>query len=319
MSTEGSLAQLKLMSVVVADTGDFDKLKALKPQDSTTNPTLLYKAFQLPAYKGLVDDAINFAKKQEGGKEAQISAAVDKLFINFGVEILKVVPGRVSMELDARLSFDTAKTVERAHALLKLAKASGMDTSRILIKVASTWEGIQAVKQLQSEGIKCNMTLLFSLAQAVAAADAHAQLISPFVGRVTDFFKEKLKVADFKPEEDPGVKLVKSIFNYYKHQGIKTEIMGASFRSPAQVLALAGCDLLTISPELLEKLADSDVPAHRILDASKVEPVEKLDITEATFRWRLNEDEMATVKLSDGIRVFAADLEKLEKELANRL
>jgi transaldolase len=243
---------------------------------------------------------------------------MDKLAVNFGLEILKIVPGRVSTEIDARLSFDTEATIKKAHEIIQLYKDSGIDKEKILVKIASTWEGIQAAKKLEEQGIHCNMTLLFSLIQAVASAEAKATLISPFVGRITDFYKQKTG-QNYEPSQDPGVISVKNIFNYFKQSGYKTVVMGASFRSKEQVLALAGCDYLTVSPNLLEELASSNIEVPRILDPAKPHPIEKISHDEKTFRWLMNEDEMATVKLSEGIRRFAADLVKLESEIKKKI
>jgi len=316
-----ALEELRRYTIVVADTGDFHQLEKYKPQDSTTNPSLVFSAAQLPQYKPLVDDAVKYAKEhwhkvQDKGdeKNAKIELALDKLFVNFGVEILKIVPGRVSTEVDARLSFDTEATIKKARALIKLYEDAGISKDRVLIKIASTWEGIQAARQLEQEGIHCNMTLLFSLAQAAACAEAGVTLISPFVGRITDYFKEKSKVQGFPPEEDPGVLSVRAIYNYYKKHGYKTVVMGASFRTKEQIIALAGCDLLTISPNLLEDLAKA--PADLVtkkLDAAKHEGAirEKWAITASEFAWALTWDEMAHFKTAQGIRNFAIDLEKL--------
>jgi len=243
---------------------------------------------------------------------------LDKIAVNFGIEILKIVPGRVSTEIDARLSFDTEATIKKAKEIIQLYKDSGIDKEKILIKIASTWEGIQAAKQLEQEGIHCNLTLLFSLIQAVACAESKITLISPFAGRITDFYKQKTG-QNYTPEQDPGVLSVRSIYNYFKQSGYKTVVMGASFRTKEQVLALAGCDLLTVSPNLLEELANSNVDVPRKLDPAKLTPIEKITPDEKTFRWLLNEDEMATTKLAEGIRRFAADLTKLEDEIKKKI
>jgi len=315
-----SLDQLKQYTVVVADTGDFQSIKNLRPQDATTNPSLLYSASQMPAYKALFDDAVAYARSQGGDEKQQADKALTKLAVNFGVEILKIIPGRVSTEVDARLSFDIEGTLKKAREITQLYKDAGLDpAARVLIKVASTWEGVEAARQLEKEGIHCNLTLLFSLAQAVACAEAGVTLISPFVGRITDFYKQRDNVKSYEPAQDPGVLSVRAIYNYYKYHGHKTIVMGASFRSKEQVLEVAGCDYLTISPQLLEELAQSTIPVTRKLDSSKVQPVPKLFIDEKSFRWLLNEDEMATVKLAEGIRKFAADLVKLEAEVKKRL
>jgi len=323
MST--SLDQLKKFTKVVADTGDFESIKKYGPEDSTTNPSLLYTASKQPQYKHLVDEAIAYAKAHGGSEvKKQLELALDKLAVNFGVEILKLVPGRVSTEVDARLSFDTQATIAKARELVKLYHAAGIGPERVLIKIASTWEGIQAARVLEKEGIHCNMTLLFSLVQAAACADAGVTLISPFVGRITDYFKARDK-KDFSPLEDPGVQSVSRIFRYYKAHGYKTVVMGASFRTKEQVLQLAGCDLLTISPQLLDELAKASVPVqahlgpHANADANAPKVDEKFIPDAATFAWQLTDDEMAHFKLAEGIRKFAADLRKLEEDIATRL
>jgi len=267
----------------------------------------------------LVDDAIEYGKKHGKDTNEKTLIALDKLAVNFGVEILKIVPGRVSTEVDARLSFDTEANIKKAHELIALYKEAGIAKERILIKIASTWEGIQAAKELEKEGIHCNLTLLFNLAQAIACAEAGVTLISPFAGRITDFYKKRDNKDHYAPAEDPGVISVKSIYNYYKYHGYKTVVMGASFRTKEQVIELAGCDLLTVSPTILEDLAKSNVEVVQKLDASKVIAVPKLDVNEKNFRWLLNEDEMATEKLAEGIRRFAADLRKLEAEIRKKI
>jgi len=273
-----SLDQLKKFTLVVADTGDFNSIQKYKPQDSTTNPSLILAASQLPAYKHLVDEAIAYGKAHGKDTHHKVEIALDKLAVNFGIEILKLVPGRVSTEVDARLSFDTEANIKKARELIALYKEAGIDKERILIKIASTWEGIQAAKQLEKEGIHCNLTLLFSLVQAAACAEAGITLISPFVGRITDFYKQK-ENKTYAPQEDPGVLSVQRIYNYFKKFGYKTVVMGASFRTKEQVIELAGCDLLTVSPALLEELAQSQIPVVRKLDSSKVVDVPKLDIS----------------------------------------
>jgi len=313
-----SLDQLKQFTKVVADTGDFQSIKKYQPQDSTTNPSLILAASQKAEYQHLIDDAINYAKSKAKTLEEQSHLAMDKIAVNFGLEILKIVPGRVSTEIDARLSFDKEATISKVHSIIQLYKEAGIDKERILVKIASTWEGIQAAKQLEEEGIHCNLTLLFSLIQAVACAEAKVTLVSPFVGRITDFYKQKTG-QNYEPSKDPGVISVKTIYNYFKHYGYKTIVMGASFRSKEQILELSGCDFLTISPNLLEELASANVHVTRILDPSNVTPVEKIASDEKTFRWLLNEDEMATIKLSEGIRKFAADIVKLEEEVKKKL
>lgn len=313
-----SLEQLKKFTVVVADTGDFQSIKKYQPQDSTTNPSLILAASQKTEYQALIDDAINYAKSKSKDLNEQLDLAMDKIAVNFGIEILKIVPGRVSTEIDARLSFDKEATVKKAREIIKLYKDAGVDKEKILVKIASTWEGIQAAKQLEEEGIHCNLTLLFSLVQAVACAEAKVTLISPFVGRITDFYKQKTG-QNYEPSKDPGVVSVKTIYTYFKQYGYKTVVMGASFRSKEQVLELAGCDLLTVSPNLLEELASTNAEVHRVLDSSKISHVDKILSDEKNFRWLLNEDEMATFKLAEGIRKFAADIVKLEGEIKKKL
>jgi transaldolase len=308
------LDQLKKFTTVVADTGDFESLKAYSPTDSTTNPSLIYAASQKPQYQNLIKDAISYGKKQP--KNA-LKHALDKVFVNFGLEILKLVPGRVSTEVDARLSFDVEGSIAKARELIRLYEEAGISRKRILIKLASTWEGIMAASVLEKEGIHCNMTLLFSLPQAIACAEAKATLISPFVGRILDWFKKSEGVSSYAPPEDPGVKSVTTIYNYYKQHGYKTEIMGASFRNKEEILELAGCDLLTIAPSLLEELKSNNTPITRKLDPEKAKksPIAKIPMDEKNFRYLLNEDAMATEKLSEGIRNFVKDIEKLEKQL----
>lgn len=315
-----ALDRLKEFTIVVADTGDFQLLEQYKPQDSTTNPSLVYTAAQLPQYRHLVDDAVKYAKANGSGLEQQLDLAIDKLFVNFGLEILKIVPGRVSTEVDAHLSFDTETTIKKARALIELYKQAGIPKERVLIKIASTWEGIQAAKQLEQEGIHCNLTLLFSLAQAAACAEAGVTLISPFAGRITDFFKQK-EGKDFTVETDPGILSVKKIFNYYKQHGYKTVVMGASFRTKEQVSQLAGCDLLTISPKLLDDLAKAPASlVTRTLDASHPVPVrEKWILDQKSFLWEMSNDEMAYLKLGEGLRKFAEDLDKLKQDVTKLL
>ena len=309
------LEQLKQYTTVVADTGDFERMRVFLPQDATTNPSLILKAAQLPAYQ----DLIKQVKAANPGKP--VDQIIDALLVAFGAEILKIVPGRVSTEVDARLSFDTEATVEKARALIAAYQAIGIDKKRVLIKIASTWEGIEAARILQAEGIACNMTLLFSLIQAVACANANAQLISPFVGRITDWHKKHLG-AQWQDEthggaHDPGVISVKTIYNYYKNHGIKTEVMGASFRNIGQIIHLAGCDLLTISPELLGELHSKSQALQAALSIENAarSKVATLNADEQSFRYQLNQDAMATEKLAEGIRLFCADIEKLEKLL----
>ncbi|VXB73954.1 transaldolase B [Burkholderia sp. 8Y] len=308
-----ALDQLKQYTTVVADTGDFQQFVQFKPQDATTNPSLILKAVQKDDYKPLLEKTV----KEHAGKP--MGQIIDHLLIAFGTEILKIVPGRVSTEVDARLSFDTKASIDKGREIIKLYEGAGINRERVLIKLASTWEGIRAAEVLQKEGIRCNMTLLFSLAQAAACAEAGAQLISPFVGRIYDWYK---KSAGAEWDEvkngganDPGVHSVRRIYSYYKKFGYKTEVMGASFRTVSQITELAGCDLLTISPDLLKKLADSDEKVERKLspEAADNENIEKISVDEPTFRFAVNEDAMATEKLAEGIRAFAADAIKLEK------
>ena len=316
-----TLDQLRQHTVVVADTGDINAIAEHKPQDATTNPSLLYKAAQMPDYDDLVSEAINFAKRKSLSGDALIDAAIDKLAVNFGVRILQIVPGRVSTEVDARLSFDEDATVEKALNLIALYRDAGVDPQRILIKIASTWEGIKAAERLEQQGIHCNLTLLFGFGQAVACADAGVTLISPFVGRIYDWYKTRNGVDRIPVDEDPGVESVTAIYNYYKHFGYKTEVMGASFRTAAQVTALCGCDLLTISPNLLSELAASGETITKRLnaDASAEMKIERLTLDESAFRWMLNDDAMATEKLAEGIRGFTADLNKLRAGLSARI
>jgi len=308
-----ALDQLKQYTTVVADTGNFQQLGEFKPQDATTNPSLILKAVQNDSYKPLLEKTV----KDHASKP--MPQIIDQLLIAFGKEILKIVPGRVSTEVDARLSFDIKGSIAKGHELIKLYEDSGIDRKRILIKLASTWEGIRAAEMLQKEGINCNLTLLFSLAQAVACAEAKVTLISPFVGRIYDWYK-KSAGADWDAEKmgganDPGVQSVRTIYAYYKKFGYKTEVMGASFRTVSQITELAGCDLLTISPDLLQKLADSNDKVERKLSPEAVanQQISKIAVDEPSFRFALNDDAMATEKLSEGIRNFAADAVKLEK------
>lgn len=302
------LEQLKQYTIIVADTGDFQSMKAYAPRDATTNPSLILKAVQKDEYKPLLEKAV----RDHAGKST--GAIIDQLLIAFGLEILKIIPGRVSTETDARLSFDTAGTIEKGRTLIALYEAAGISRERILIKIASTWEGIRAAEVLEREGIHCNMTLLFALPQAIACAEAGAQLISPFVGRIYDWYK-KSTGQEYSGADDPGVQSVKRIYNYYRKFGYPTEVMGASFRNTGQITELAGCDLLTISPDLLQKLADSDAPLTRKLDpeTAKTADITKLSLDEKTFRAMLNDDAMGTEKLAEGIRLFCADSVKLEK------
>ncbi|KAL0273115.1 UNVERIFIED_CONTAM: hypothetical protein PYX00_005869 [Menopon gallinae] len=317
-----SLLQLKQYTTVVADTGNFEAMKQYKPTDATTNPTLILEAANLPQYKSLVEEALTYAKKKEKNLPEQVEAAMIKLYVLFGVEILKIIPGRVSIEIDPRLSFDKEKSIKRAQSIIKLCEEHGVSKERILVKIASTWEGIQAAKVLEKEhGIHCNLTLLFSMPQAIACAEAGVTLISPFVGRILDWFKAKMNVSSYEPEKDPGVISVTKIYNYYKKFGYKTQVMGASFRNIDEVKQLAGCDLLTISPALLKELESSTAPVELKLSAEKAKTmnITKEELNEAAFRWQLNEDEMATDKLAEGIRKFTSDTEKLEALLRKEL
>ncbi len=315
------LEQLKTVTKVVADTGDFASMIAYQPIDATTNPSLIYAASMDAKYSTLIDDAIGYAKGFSGDKNVQLSKAMDKLAVNFGLKILDIVPGRVSTEVDARLSFDTAATIAKAHELIALYEENGISRERILIKIASTWEGIQAAESLEKEGIHCNLTLLFSFAQAVRCAEAKVTLISPFVGRIMDWYKKDLGVAAIAPAEDPGVKSVKQIYDYYKKYDYKTIVMGASFRNIGEIVELAGCDALTISPALLKELEGTEAVLDKKLDAvkSKSLSIEAIQMDEKTFRWMMNEDAMATEKLAEGIRNFTKDLIKLEKHIAGLL
>lgn len=307
------LDKLREMTVVVADTGDIESIKKHKPRDATTNPSLLLAAAQMPEYQHLVEDALNHCALNVCAHGQSLHPCLEKLAINFGVEILKVVPGRVSVEVDATLSFNIQGTIETARRLIGMFAKQGIERDRILIKTASTWEGIKAAEQLAKEDIHCNLTLLFSFAQAVACAQARVQLISPFVGRIMDWHKVNGSLKSAAPADDPGVISVTTIYNYYKHFGYKTEVMGASFRNTGEIIEVAGCDLLTISPNLLTELEQAQGALPRKLDASRAQSMvfEKLDLDENTFRWLHNEDAMATEKLAEGIRKFSADLTKL--------
>lgn len=314
MSPANQLDQLRQFTVVVADTGDFASIKQYAPRDATTNPSLILKAATMPDYAWLVDKAV-----QDAGSSADLGTVIDGLLVLFGGEILKIVPGRVSTEVDARLSFDTAGTAAKARDIIARYERAGIGRERVLIKIASTWEGIKAAEQLEKDGIRCNLTLLFSFAQAVACAEAKVQLISPFVGRILDWHK-KSTGKDYAPAEDPGVKSVTEIYTYYKKFGYKTEVMGASFRNTGEILELAGCDLLTISPQLLGELKAGTGTVTRKLDpvAAKNSDVKKVSFDEKHFRFALNEDAMATEKTAEGIRQFSADIVKLEQLLAKK-
>ena len=309
------LESLKKYTTVVADTGDIEAIARHRPQDATTNPSLLFHAAQKPEYRHLVEEASDLAQEHGGGHEEMAEEFIDRLFVLFGCEILKVVPGRVSTEVAARLSFDTTGTIAKARKLISLYEKNGAARERILIKVASTWEGIRAAELLENEGIHCNLTLLFSFAQAVACAEAGVTLISPFVGRIYDWYKKAGGGAEIPPDQDPGVKSVTRIYNYYKRYGYKTQVMGASFRNVNQIIRLAGCDLLTISPELLEQLEKTEGTLDRQLDptTAKASKDDLLHLDEKTFRWMHNEDAMATDKLAEGIRNFNSDARRLQE------
>jgi transaldolase len=312
------LDSLKKYTIVVSDTGDIEAIGKLKPQDATTNPSLLLKAAQQPQYKHLVEEALGYSKNQPGDAAAQAEAFMDKLFVNFGCEILKLIPGRVSTEVDASYSFDKEGSIGKARNFIKLYEAAGVERQRVLIKLGTTWEGIKAAEQLEKEGIHTNMTLLFSFAQAVACAEAKVTLISPFVGRIYDWYKKSKGVTDIPREEDPGVSSVVRIYNHYKKHGYKTQVMGASFRKADQIIDLAGCDLLTISPELLTELASKDGELEPKLTAkgAAASDTALIHLDEKTYRFEHNQDQMAVEKLSEGIRNFYVDARKLEKYAA---
>ncbi|MFT4995077.1 MAG: transaldolase [Paraglaciecola sp.] len=309
------LQALREITTVVADTGDIEAIKKYQPVDATTNPSLLLKAADMPQYKHHLEQAVAWAKEQSNDPQQQIIDAGDKLSVSIGTDIVNIVPGRISTEVDARLSFDTAASIEKAHKLIALYDEAGIDKKRILIKLASTWEGICAAEQLEKEGINCNLTLLFGFAQAQACAEAGAFLISPFVGRILDWYKAKTGKESYAPADDPGVVSVTKIYNYYKQHGYKTVVMGASFRNTAEITELAGCDRLTIGPGLLEELSQSSAPLPLKLKDAGATATPGPRLTEAQFRWEMNQDAMATEKLSEGIRNFAADQVKLETVL----
>jgi len=313
-ATTTQLDSLKALTTVVADTGDISSIARYKPQDATTNPSLIYKAALMPEYEKIVEEAVTYGK-------GDVGVIMDKLAVQFGTEITKIVPGYVSTEVDARLSFDTDATVEKARKIIDLYKEAGIDKSRILIKIAATWEGIKAAEILEKEGITCNLTLIFGIAQAIACAEAGGTLISPFVGRIMDWYKSKEGVDGYEPAEDPGVKSVTRIYNYYKKHGHKTIVMGASFRNAGEILELAGCDRLTIAPSLLETLSSASEAATKKLDAEKAKEMDipKIDMDEKTFRWMMNEDAMATEKLAEGIRNFSKDIVKLEDVVREKI
>jgi transaldolase len=314
------LEQIKKFTKVVADTADFEQFKEFKPEDATTNPSLVYAATQKQQYGRLLEEVLKDRKNSGLSGQAQIEDICDHLLVQFGTDILEIVPGRVSTETDARLSFDVEGSIAKAKKLIELYGKKKIPRERVLIKIASTWEGLQAAEQLQKEGIRCNLTLMFSLVQAVRAAEAKVQLISPFVGRIYDWFKKENK-RDYQGAEDPGVQSVTEIYGYYKKFGIKTEVMGASFRNVGQIRELAGCDCLTISPELMKELADSNEPLERKLDPEKAKSakIDKLELDEKKFKYLLNDNAMAYEKTGEGIRKFAADVVKLEKFVASKL
>ncbi|WGE45807.1 transaldolase [Actinobacillus equuli] len=312
------LDALREMTVVVADTGDIEAIKQYQPQDATTNPSLILSASALPQYASLIDDAVAYAKAKSDDKAQRLIDAEDKLAVNIGLEILKIVPGRISTEVDARLSYDTEATIEKARQIMKLYNEAGVSNDRILIKIASTWQGIRAAEVLEKEGINCNLTLLFSQAQARACAEAGVYLISPFVGRILDWYKAAEK-KEYAPAEDPGVISVTNIYNYYKQYGYQTVVMGASFRNVGEITEIAGCDRLTIAPPLLKELAESNAPLVRKLEYKGEVKTRPAPLTEAEFYWQHNQDPMAVEKLAEGIRKFAVDIEKLEAMLAAKL
>ena len=313
------LDSLRNMTVVVADTGDIEAIKKYQPQDATTNPSLILSASALPQYSPLIDEAVSYAKAQSNDKSQQLIDAEDKLAVNIGLEILKIVPGRISTEVDARLSYDTQATVEKARKLIALYNAAGISNDRILIKIASTWQGIRAAEILEKEGINCNLTLLFSEAQARACAEAGVYLISPFVGRILDWYKANSDKKEYAPAEDPGVISVTKIYNYYKEYDYNTVVMGASFRNVGEITELAGCDRLTIAPALLKELQENSTALVRKLEYKGEVKAKPQPLTEAEFYWQHNSDAMAVEKLADGIRKFAVDQEKLETMLSAKL
>jgi transaldolase len=314
------LEQLKKSTKVVADTADFESIKEFQPQDATTNPSLVYAATQKQQYSRLIEEVLADREKSGLSGHEQIEDICDHLLVQFGCDILEIVPGRVSTETDARLSYDVEGSIKKARTLIKLYEERKIPRERVLIKIASTWEGLNAAEQLQKEGIRCNLTLMFSLPQAVRAAEAKVQLISPFVGRIYDWYKKENK-RDYQGAEDPGVQSVTEIYDYYKKFGVATEVMGASFRNTSQILELAGCDCLTISPELMKELSESTKPVERKLtpENAKTAKIDKLELDEEKFRWLLNENAMAYEKTGEGIRKFAADVVKLEKFVASKL
>jgi transaldolase len=317
---QNQLEQLRAVTVVVADTGDFGSIRAYAPRDATTNPTLIYKAVQMEAYSHLLEKAAAAAEHDHAASADRVDAVIDHLLVLFGREILDIIPGRVSTEVDARLSFDTQATIAKARRIIELYRKAGVSPDRVLIKIASTWEGLQAARILEKEGIHCNLTLLFSLAQAIEAAEGGITLISPFVGRILDWYQTRTG-RSYSAVEDPGVQSVTQIYHYFKHFGYKTEVMGASFRNIGQIQELAGCDLLTISPELLRDLQNTVAPLERRLvpERARTEPIGRIDLNEPLFRWHMNQDPMATDKLAEGIRKFAEDTEKLAEIVAREV
>ena len=320
VSALSQLDQLKQFTTVVADTGDFQTIKEFAPQDATTNPTLILKAVEKDEYASLADKALASCRDSGLSGQALVDAVASELLVLFGIEILNIIPGRVSTEVDARLSYDTEGTIAKAREIIQLYRSKGVDSNRVLIKIASTWEGINAAKELEKEGIHCNLTLLFSLVQAVHCAESGITLISPFVGRIMDWFKAK-SGQEYAPQDDPGVLSVQSIYNYYKKFGYGTEVMGASFRNKGEIVELAGCDLLTISPGFLSELQSNDDNVERKLspDAAQSMDIERVEISEKSFRWMMSEDAMATEKTAEGIRNFAADIRKLETMIQSKL
>ncbi len=316
-----ALEQLKKLTIVVADTGDFQSMKKYQPRDATTNPSLILQSALNPQYKELIDDAIVYAKSFNGDENKKLQKGIQKLFVNFGLEILKIVPGRVSTEVDARLSFRIYDTIAYAKNIIRLYEKEGISRERILIKVAATWEGVKAAEILEKEGIHTNLTLLFSLTQAIACAEAGVKLISPFVGRILDWYKKEKNVDYIPAPQDPGVHSLIEIYNYYKKFNYKTEIMGASFRNKEEILELAGCDLLTISPKLLEELENTNTVVERKLSPENAKNInmDKVELNEMAFRWNLNENPMATEKLAEGIRKFSNDIKELEKVIYKEL
>ena len=320
VSALSQLDQLKQFTTVVADTGDFQTIEEFAPQDATTNPTLILKAVEKDEYANLADKAVASCRDSGLSGQALVDAVASELLVLLGIEILNIIPGRVSTEVDARLSYDTEGTIAKAREIIKLYRSKGVDSNRVLIKIASTWEGINAAKELEKEGIHCNLTLLFSLVQAVHCAESEITLVSPFVGRIMDWFKAKTG-QDYAPQDDPGVQSVQSIYNYYKKFGYSTEVMGASFRNKGEIVELAGCDLLTISPGFLSELQSSDDNVERKLspDAAQSMDIERIEVSEKSFRWMMSEDAMASEKTAEGIRNFAADIRKLETMIQTKL